>query len=488
MFNYEKNIIKYFISFLIIFLANCQLKIPLNYYPEYKYNYSSPSLIMRNIIKQKVFANIEIGTPKTTIQLPLRFDSNDFYIVDYKDVIISTDLFTDIKYYNSSSSSSFDDTDDYDIYNGGDFEAGEYKKDIFNFNNKNYEIEFYFPQYYMKSDSGGIGMKLIPEDTISDTTPNKERTFFEKLKKRGLTKGYFWSIFYNSPKYKKEDEATLLIGCLPHEINTDFSYYKNGYFNKNNQRTVKIEMRSLYIENIFDIDFIYGYEGSNQKKIINGFPLGITDYKEIKLDYLSGAVRGPTNLKPYYHRVFEEYILKGQCFNNTLTPYKTSESFYYCKNDKNVISKIKSVFPGVNFRSQDLEYNFTLEADDLFIEENGYVYCLLYFSYYKEKNWIMGKPFLKKYQFTINYDEKYISYYRNENKNNETIFFGIGVGVFVTVIILTIIIVAIVCGILFKFCIYDKYVRKKRANELDDADFDYTPKSDNEKNDLNINM
>ena len=487
MFYYEKKTIRFFISFIIIFFVNCQLKIPLNYYPVYKYNYSSPSLIMRNIIQQKVFANIEIGTPKKTIQLPLKFDSNDFFIVDYKDVKPSSDLFTDIKYYNSSGSSTYGDTDDENYYDGDEFNFGSYKKDIFNFNNKNYEMEFYFPLDYDKSDSGGIGMKLEREDTMSDTTPNKERTFTEKLKKRGLTKGYFWSIFYKSQKYKTEDEATLLIGCLPHEINTDFSYYKNGYFNKNNKRTVKIEMRYLYIENVFDIDFIYGYEGNNQKKLIGGFPFGITDYKEIKLDYQSGGVRGPTNLKKYYHRVFEEYILKGQCFNDTLTKYRTSDSFYYCKNDKNVISKIKSVFPGVNFRSQDLDYNFTLEANDLFIEENGYVYCLLYFPYYVEKNWVMGKPFLKKYQFIINYDEKYISYYRIENKNTET-FFGIGVGVFVTVIIITIIIVVIVCGIIFKFCIYDKFIRKKRANELDDADFDYTPKNDSEKNDLNINM
>ena len=480
MFNYEKNTIRFYISLIIVFLVNCQLKIPLNYYPVYKYNYSSPAKIMRNIIEQQVFANIEIGTPKIAIQLPLKFGTNDFFIADYNKAPSSSELYTDIKYYNSSASKTFDETDDEDNYNGDEFDFGYYRKDVFYFNNKNYEIEFYYPYDYEKYDSGGIGMKLKPEDTISDTTPDKERTFFEKLKKRGLVKGYFWSIFYNSRNYKKEDEATLLIGCLPHESNTDIGYYKKGYFNEDNKRTVPIDLKGLYIQSKFNIDFIYGYEGSNQKKIINDFPFGITDYKEILLDYLSGGVRGPTSLKKYYHRVFEEYILKGQCFNETLLPSKTSNSFYYCKNDKNIISKIKNVFPGVNFRSQDLAYNFTLEADDLFIEENGYVYCLLYFSYYQEKNWVMGKPFLKKYQFTVNYDEKYINFYTIENNNNDENS-GIGVGVFVTVIILTIIIVVIICGVLFKFCLYDKFFRKKRANELDDADFDYTPKTDSEK-------
>ena len=486
MFNYEQNTIRFLISFIILFLVDCQLKIPLKYYPVNKYNTSSPRTIMRDIILQKVFADIEIGTPKATIQLPLKFETNDFFIIDKDNAAKSDELYTDIKYYNSSSSSTFDETDDeYGSYNGDEFDFAYYKKDVFHFNDKKYEIEFYYPYGYSGSESGGIGMKLEPEDTISDTTPTKERTFFEKLKKRGLTKGYFWSIFYNTKTYKKEDEATLLIGCLPHEINTKLGFYQSGYFNKDNHKTVKIEMRGLYIQNIFDIDFIYGYEGTNQKKLINDFPFGITDYKEIKLDYLSGGVRAPTDVKQFYHIVFEEYILKGQCFNETLLP-RNVDIFYYCKNDKNIISKIKSVFPGVNFRSHDLDYNFTLDANDLFIEENGYVYCLLYFSKNREKNWVMGKPFLKKYQFTINYDERYISYYKIENNNNGNS--GIGVGIFVTVIIFTIIIVVIICGVIFKFCLYDKLFRKKRANELDDADFDYSPKNDNEKNSLNINM
>ena len=75
---------------------------------------------------------------------------------------------------------------------------------------------------------------------------------------------------------------------------------------------------------------------------------------------------------------------------------------------------IKSVFPSVNFESNLLMYNFTLDADDLFIEENDYIFCLLYFPQNTfDKTWIMGKPFLKKYLFSINYDQKVISFYNN---------------------------------------------------------------------------
>ena len=124
-------------------------------------------------------------------------------------------------------------------------------------------------------------------------------------------------------------------------------------------------------------------------------------------------------MKRYYHRIFEEYISKGQCFNDTINTFN-NVSFYYCKKDQDIISKIKNVFPNINFESNDLMYNFILDFDDLFIEKNGYIFCLLYFPQVSlDRTWIMGKPFLKKYLFSINYDEKVISFYNNINDNEE---------------------------------------------------------------------
>ena len=213
-----------------------------------------------------------------------------------------------------------------------------------------------------------------------------------------------------------------------------------------------------------------------------------------------GGVKAPKNLKKYYQRVFEPYFSKGICFNSSIEKLSDS-TFYYCKNDKNIISEIKSVFPGIILKSHDLIYNFILEANDLFIEQNDFVYCLLYFtSYYSEKRWVMGRPFLKKYLFTINYDEKYLFFYNNNdeeqndnsdqdnnqpnNQNNSEK--GISTGVFILVIIGTIIIVAIISFVLFKFVLYEKFFRKKRANELNDNDFEYNS-ADNENGGLNIN-
>ena len=54
---------------------------------------------MKNIIQQKVYANIEIGTPKKTIQIPLNFNSNDFFIVNSGEADFKPDFFSDMKFY-----------------------------------------------------------------------------------------------------------------------------------------------------------------------------------------------------------------------------------------------------------------------------------------------------------------------------------------------------------------------------------------------------
>lgn len=58
-----KYLILYFSLLNIFFQVGCYLIIPLTYFPVYKYNNSSPTQIMTNIIFQKVYANIKIGTP-----------------------------------------------------------------------------------------------------------------------------------------------------------------------------------------------------------------------------------------------------------------------------------------------------------------------------------------------------------------------------------------------------------------------------------------
>ena len=489
---HSNHFLKYsFLFHLLYYILNCQLTIPLTYFPFYKYNSSTPSTIMTYIVNQRLYANIDIGTPRNTIQIPIVFNSNDFYIGNDPLKSFPENRFTDLKFYNSNSTTLEevidDGTGEYYSYNGELFEAGTYNRDNFYFNNQIYGIEFYLPFSYREVNSGGIGLQLYPADNLHDSTPDIRRTFFEKLKKKKLINNYFWTVFYNSKENKKEGEATLLLGCLPEEFDGDLGYYKKGAFLWENRKTVNLEKKSVPIENLFKMDEIYAYEGVDNSKLIDDFPNGYNDYIKVELDYHSGGVKVPTKLKEYYHRVFEVYFSSENCFNDTFN----KNTFYYCKKNEEVLSKIKNVFPRIIFRSFDLTYNFTLDYNDLFMEENNYVFCLLYFSSTTDSIWRLGKPFLKKYHFTFNYNEKFISFYLNtdntdDDKNNGNSGQnggdkngGISYVALVIIIIGTIILVLIICFLVFKFYLYDKFFRKKRANELDDNDFDYTSKEDN---------
>lgn len=480
---------------IIIVFSNCQLKIPLKYFPYYKYNDSTPSTIFLGLVMQQLYANIEIGTPKRIIQIPLEFDSNDFYIADSPKNEYESNRFNELMFYNATSSSTYEaneDDENYYAYNGDLFRVGTYQRDKFYFNNKEYTINFYVPIQYNEVNSGGIGMLLLPYTDTIDSTPDPSKTFYEQLRKLGLVKQNYWSIFYNSRENTNEEEGFILLGALPHEIDSYLGYYQKGYFNDTYKRTVSIAEIGKNIKLSFDMDLLYSYEGTNKNKKIEDFSAKLNGYKRIELDYHSGGVIAPGNLRSFYHRVFEEYFSKGECFNDTASKIN---SFYYCKNNKETISKIKSSFPGINFRSHDLNYNFTLDSDDLFIEEKGYIFCLLYFSSsstsYSSK-WLMGKPFLKKYPFTVNIDEKYFTFYYDTNQNKSPSNDGIpsdkgGISPTALWIMLccTVVIISILSFLVFRFCLYDKYFKKKRANELED-DYDYLTKNDNADG-LNIN-
>ena len=494
----QNLIFKFFFLFnTLLFIYNdCHLIIPLKYYPIYKYNYSDPTEIMQTLVSTKVYAIIEIGTPKKIIEVSIDFDSSDFYISDnpIENFEKNQKLFSDLNFYSSSESSSRIPLEDV-YFDGNNFYFGEYSTESFYFNNSKYELDFYFVFQLKFPESGGIGLLL---SSLSSATSNSERTFFTKLKNKKLINNCYWSIFYNSREINKEEEGFLLLGSLPHEINDSLGYYNKNYFNENNKKQINAEIQRNILTNKFIIDEITVFEGNDKSKKINDFLIDNKDIKTIELNYHSKGVQAPFILLEKYENIFKEYISKEECFKSEFN-YDNKKYFFYCKNNKDIINNIKKTFPGFNFYSNYLEYNFYLEADDLFIEMGDYIFCLLFFHYneYIEKNWVMGKPFLKKYQFSINPDNKQIYFYSKkdeegketkENQNNNSDGkININITIIIVIIFVIIIVVSAICFILFKYILYEKFNRKRRANELDD-DYDYLEKKDNNNNPNNLGI
>ena len=479
--NFLKGI--FLLNILFLSSTNCNLTLPLKFIPVYKVNDTSPSSIMRNIVYTKAYAEIEIGTPKQLIQIPLSFNSNDFYISDNAKYEFSTnpELYSNLKFFNSDNSETCEKIEEF-TYNGDNFDYGQYYKDFFYFNDTKVEMEFYLPIVLKTPESGGIGLQLWPRKEETTSTTNDKKTFLKKLKNQQLIKEYYWSVFYNSKDYKNK-EGFLLLGTLPQFLNKDLGYYKKEYFDSQYLRSISADIWVDYIEHKFEFDEVYAFEGKNkEKKILDiTFPENITRLKKVELYYNFGGIQAPYRFLDYFVKYFEEYTSRGECFYDYFTLQK-KKYFFYCKNDQNLISKIKQNFPGFNFKSHELDYNYDLVGDDLFVEENNFVYLLMFFPDKSEDSWIMGRPFLQKYQFFINPEKKNINFYSNEGKinagseekqENNT---KSNIALYI-VIIVSVIIILILGFFLWKYYFEAKSLKKKRANELDD-DYDYQQKED----------
>ena len=94
----------------------------------------------------------------------------------------------------------------------------------------------------------------------------------------------------------------------------------------------------------------------------------------------------------------------------------------------------------------------------------------------EEESWVLGLPFLKKYEFVNNYDDKTIGFYfpLTEDEINGDSFFNLK-NVILVLIVIILVIAAFFVG---KKCRND---RKKRANELKEEDYDYLENKKDEK-------
>ena len=103
-----KKIFFFFFQVLNFILINCYIKIPLKLYPCQVSDKLNISNIFSNMIMKKLYAKIEIGSPKQTIFIPLELEKNDFYISKYNSHIFNKKYESfNLKNFNEESSSSF---------------------------------------------------------------------------------------------------------------------------------------------------------------------------------------------------------------------------------------------------------------------------------------------------------------------------------------------------------------------------------------------
>jgi hypothetical protein len=213
--------------------------------------------------------------------------------------------------------------------------------------------------------------------------------------------------------------------------------------------------------------------------------------------YMIGSVKYFTYLnKTFFNTVIGKKYCKVHLFKKH-GKYSFDDYYSFACDSKSeeFMDFLNNSFPDLIFEHKELEMNFTLTKNDLFaynsfdnLDTN--LYFLMINGLRGWTNyWHLGIPFLKKYRLSFNYDTRLIGYYINDGKpieKKEKEGFNFFKSIYFKIIIIVVLVVIIfILGMLFqkKF----RQSRKKKANELDDDNFEYEPYKEQNKDNVNIN-
>ena len=146
-------------------------------------------------------------------------------------------------------------------------------------------------------------------------------------------------------------------------------------------------------------------------------------------------------------------------------------------------------FPTLSLELVCFNTIFNFDYKDLFTETEHKYFFNVIFNKFIDR-WIFGKPVLRKYPLLIDNEAQTIGYYNEnweilEEKNLEKNNYN---KLYFYLVIFLVIILFVIIGVIFYFVGKNKNAKKKRrANELLDDNFEYTPKKNDENDNLEKN-
>ena len=479
-----KNLI-FILSFLLFNLVSLYLSkivvIP------FRTNISENNItnISQKFLEKSLYTENLIGTPAQTININIFQNEFSFYLGENKCNKIP------LTFYKCSESSTYNESSG--LIKDDNFGKGYISQEYFSFynsinlksNTSSSNLTFFFKKNYRVTEvevCADLGLRIKERYTDYDHTSS----FIEIVKKKNLTNDYFWSYIYfekdKNNKIKningidneyimKNYEGILIFGETPHE-------YESNKYNKSDLIYVLAGKR--YIELCWDIIFKNIYISLKNDSVIN-FNDSVQASLDISLNYILAPTSVFENITEYF---FKDYLNKNICkFNQINVNSYYNYTVISCNKNDFDINDIKK-FPTIFFEHVNYNYTFNLTYEDLFEEFNDSILFLLYSQQYSNWYWRLGKIFLKKYKFIFNQDSKTIGFYRNYNINdknednssdNEKNTFGFltNKNFWINFVWIISCIICLGLGVYFGHK-YIKKEKKKRINELQDDDYDYS--------------
>ena len=441
----------------------------------YSINYDEPSdLILYNLYSY-YYTYITFGFPKKNYLMQISLDEFDLDLTNYKCNINSnySNDFFDPFLSNSSKveisgihfpyyglNNIYRITDHIKLYQN---ETSNliFPKIVFLFNPRNYSIakirNDFSPFTCFKT-----GLRLPIENIY--LYENYSLNILGQLYRNKIINSYEWFIEYNN-----ESNAKLIIGVSPYE-------YNKKKYSYNNSKSIK----GIFFNGEFfywNLEFTQIYFLKNNKR--EQF-----DYRKVSFEPSLNFIKAPIYYFQFINEtLFNKFFNEKKCFIKEMRKQLSLLSIYYCENTPEVKNEIKNKFININLLHRFLEKEFVLDYNDLFLEKKNKIYFLIIYDNMIRNNWIFGKPFLKKYFFTFNYEEKLMTYYeiinsdiKEENNDNNAKNKKI-------ILIVVIVVLVIVFGLLgFFLAKYIYKYKKRKATELtEDIDNDNISDEENKK-------
>lgn len=482
-----------FISFVLLLTLNFKPSIsyiilPLEYLPKEHYKFipkedysNNPNLIMKELFYKRLITYLKIGTPQKNQMMFIDSDNFEFYLtspnpphISHKEYKISQFYeFGEKFFYNESESSSYKEEDCIE-HKQDDYDELCYSKDKIKFNFGDHTSVIDFPIKVFKGEDeripGLIGL------SVNGTVAYGSKNFLTELKLFNLIKDYYYFFdFEKISPFNSNINGNLVIGDLPHNIFPD-KYSKDDYVNLKTNADSSFwtyHMKSIKIE-------------SNAKKDIQIANTKIHTFYEFY--HVIGTPEFWAQMKELF---LDKLKNENKCFIGTFSQNLFSYddvNFYYC--DISVENVLYENLNSIKFYPKSSDFVFELTKDELYFKKGDYIYLNILFFNHQYNDWILGQIFTSKYHFVFHTDRGQISFYKKVNvKNNDniTIIKGESNTKVLTFMVVTAF-VFIVIGIIIGFVMGIKFLKKrkkKKAEELVDDDYEYSPKNENENNVIN---
>ena len=490
LFKYVINIQYFYLIVFVIISSYSYLVFPLNTLLKKDFNqinnspYFNSEDLLNYYLPNEMYSYIYIGTPPTKIIIFLDHENYGSYLDNSICPLPSI--------YNNKTSSSFLPTSDY-IVTFSHFSNMCFAKETFyaytDFKlNTNYlkkmdnltflyatipKYDSFLSKYHKTMEITGyscfhIGLQI-------PVSANYYESLIRQLKKKDYIETTYWTIeFKNKNSDIFDNEAFLVIGFPPHK-------YNPNKYNEKNFRSVVSQLRIKNYEDyrvniwgfLFDkIFFISNNNNLSNKEII-------LESTKCKIDFSINLIEGSTNyLNNIENDFFSDLYNKSICFKEKKNSEKNGIYLViWCKSS--YYKEIKK-FPSLYFKSNELEYIFELNYEDLFYKKGDKIFFLILFRTVQSM-FTLGKLFFKKYLFTFSFDNKIIGFYNDKLKINTEMINNKANGnnynySFKRKIILFISSIVFIMILLFGFIkIKKRYLsdRQKRMNELIDNNYIY---------------